>query len=218
MQPRGAVRFWRKTLLAAATLLGALLCVSVPAQQSSAPARPAQSSGRDIPTPDQLEPGVNTTPAEPAPASPAAAGSAPAAQQSAAPVRPAAQSRPDTTSTPTAAAPAPAGSPKPPGAAASAREPATAKTAARKGGPDRIELDTTDITGNRELPKVLYIVPWKRSDLGDLVGKPVNSLLDEVLQPLDRDVFQRENRYYDALKPGQDGAKAGAVQGSDNKP
>ena len=48
---------------------------------------------------------------------------------------------------------------------------------------DRLELDTTQITGNRELPKVLYIVPWKRSDLGDLVGKPVNSLLDEVLDP-----------------------------------
>ena len=48
----------------------------------------------------------------------------------------------------------------------------------------------------------LPIVPWKRSDLGDLVGKPVNSLLDEVLTPVDRDVFQRENRYYRALTPG----------------
>jgi len=80
-----------------------------------------------------------------------------------------------------------------------------------------MELDTTDITGNRELPKVLYIVPWKRSDLGDVVGKPVNSLLDEVLQPLDRDVFQRENRYYDAL-PGVGDPKAGAAQGSHTKP
>jgi hypothetical protein len=49
---------------------------------------------------------------------------------------------------------------------------------------------------------VLYIVPWKRSDLGDLLGKPANSLIDEVLQPVDRDVFKRENRYYDAVKPG----------------
>jgi len=80
-----------------------------------------------------------------------------------------------------------------------------------------MELDTTDITGNRELPKVLYIVPWKRSDLGDVVGRPVNSLLDEVLQPLDRDVFQRENRYYDAL-PGVGDAKAGTAQGSQTKP
>jgi hypothetical protein len=92
-----------------------------------------------------------------------------------------------------------------------------AKATTRK-GPDRLELDATDITGNRELPKVLYIVPWKRSDLGDVVGRPANSLLDEVLQPLDRDVFQRENRYYDALKPGAGDAKAGAASGSQTKP
>lgn len=72
--------------------------------------------------------------------------------------------------------------------------------------------------GNHELPKVMYIVPWKRSDLGDLVGRPPNSLLDEVLQPLDRDVFKRETRYYEALRPDQAGAKPDAVQGSDAKP
>ncbi len=61
---------------------------------------------------------------------------------------------------------------------------------------------------------MLYIVPWKRSDLGDLVGRPVNSLLDEVLTPVDRDVFQRENRYYRALTPGAD---EGASTGPDQK-
>lgn len=70
---------------------------------------------------------------------------------------------------------------------------------------DRIELDTTQITGNRELPRVLYVVPWKRADLGDLSGRPANSLLDEVLSPVDRDVFRRQNRYYRELKP--DGEK-----------
>ena len=110
-----------------------------------------------------------------------------------------------------------AASPVAPSAPTSASQSAAvAKTTARK-GPDRLELDRTDITGNRELPKVLYIVPWKRSDLGDVVGRPVNSLLDEVLQPLDRDVFQRENRYYDAL-PGVGDPKAGAAQGSHTKP
>jgi hypothetical protein len=82
---------------------------------------------------------------------------------------------------------------------------------------DRLELDTTQITGNRELPKVLYIVPWKRSDLGDLVGKPVNTLLDEVLEPVDRDVFKRENRYYDALKPDQTKPGTVTVEGSGDK-
>ncbi len=66
---------------------------------------------------------------------------------------------------------------------------------------DRVDLDTTNITGNRELPKVMYVVPWKHSDIGDLVGRPANSLLDEVLAPVDRNVFKREVQYYQALKP-----------------
>src|SRR5882672_1024008 len=56
---------------------------------------------------------------------------------------------------------------------------------------DTLDLGTTSITGNQELPKVLYIVPWKKSDLGDLVGRPVNTLLDEVLTPVDPEVFER---------------------------
>jgi hypothetical protein len=120
-----------------------------------------------------------------------------------------------------APASAPAVAPKRDSAAAPAQGSAAAGKpgAARAGkGTDRVELETTDITGNRELPKVLYIVPWKRSDLGDLVGKPPNSLLDEVLQPIDRDVFLRENRYYDALKPDVAGPRAGTVPGSGEKP
>ena len=64
---------------------------------------------------------------------------------------------------------------------------------------DTLDLGTTSITGNAELPKVLYIVPWKRSDLGDLVGRPVNTLLDEVLAPVDPEVFERHLSYYESL-------------------
>ncbi len=77
-----------------------------------------------------------------------------------------------------------------------------ARAGSTRANADRIDLDTTQITGNRELPKVLYIVPWKRPELGDLVGRPLNSLLDEVLSPVDRDVFRRENRYFNALQSG----------------
>jgi len=158
--------------------------------QEPAPPRPSDSRqtapARALPRPEQLEPAVDTSRNTPA----AAAGVAPADANAAGDAR------------------------KPPAAATAGarKEPAGSKASARK-GPDRLELDPTDITGNRELPKVLYIVPWKRSDLGDLLGKPVNSLVDEVLQPLDRDVFQRENRYYDALKPERARPGAGAVQG-----
>jgi hypothetical protein len=64
---------------------------------------------------------------------------------------------------------------------------------------DSMELGRTEITGNQELPKVLYIVPWKKSDPGDLMGKPVNSLLDEVLAPIDREEFIRRVDYYNDL-------------------
>lgn len=64
---------------------------------------------------------------------------------------------------------------------------------------DRADLEGTSIIGNRELPKVLYIVPWKKPDPGDLVGRPVESLLDEALSPVDRDVFQRQVQFHGLL-------------------
>jgi hypothetical protein len=68
------------------------------------------------------------------------------------------------------------------------------------GGVDRLELNTATVTGDREQPKVMYIVPWKSSDIGDLSGKPMNSLLDEALAPVDRDEFKREVVYFEVVK------------------
>jgi hypothetical protein len=151
--------------------------------------QPAAPPAHASPRPDQLEPGVDTSKLTEPAETPVTSAVAPA------PAAPAPAAKP-------AAAPATAAAPK---------------GTARKGA-DRLNLDTTDVRGNHELPKVMYIVPWKRSDLGDLVGRPPNSLLDEVLQPLDRDVFKRETRYYEALRPDQAGVKADAVQGSGAKP
>jgi predicted lipid-binding transport protein (Tim44 family) len=149
------------------------------------PAMAAEPAVKPRPA-DDLQPAVNTSPSTPAPASAAA----------------------------------PAGSAVPPAPAASQAAPAApaagkaAANAPRTGAKDRIELDTTQITGNRELPRVLYVVPWKRSDLGDLAGRPTNSLLDEVLAPVDRDVFKRQNHYYEALKPdAAPGRTAGGSEG-----
>lgn len=74
---------------------------------------------------------------------------------------------------------------------------------------DSIDLEATQITGNRELPNVMYVVPWKKPDLGDFAGRPPKSLLDEMLAPVDREVFQRQNRYFAALRP--DSAASGAA-------
>lgn len=61
--------------------------------------------------------------------------------------------------------------------------------------PDQADLDRSQIIGNRELPKVTYIVPWKKPGAGDLTGRPLVSVLDEALAPLDREVFRRQVRY-----------------------
>ncbi len=64
---------------------------------------------------------------------------------------------------------------------------------------DSIQLRRTQITGNQELPTVMYIVPWQKADPGDLMGRPVNTLLDEVLAPIDREELLRQVNYYDDL-------------------
>ena len=131
----------------------------------------AQAAGARRPT--DLEPGVNTS-------APAPGSGAPRRTRTPRPSR------------------TPAATPSPP---AAANKPAATRKPARGNAKDRLDLDSTQITGNRELPKVLYIVPWRNAELGDLVGRPVNSLLDEVLEPVDRDVFRRQNRYFEALQP-----------------
>lgn len=123
---------------------------------------------------------------------------------------------------PTAAAPAPkaAHPDASPAVDTSAPQPAAtdSKPAAsgRRAQNDRLDLDTTIVTGNRELPKVLYIVPWKKADLGDLPAQPFNTLLDEVLTPVDRDVFRREVTYYGVVSSGGNASPAApASPGSD---
>ena len=179
---------------------------------------------------DDLQPGVNTSamPAPPASAPANARARAVGAQVEAAlaafdrPTTAAPATAPAVTPAMPPAAPvvapvvAPAAAPVPASRTAAATVPAaTGKTARTGKALDRIDLDATQITGNKELPKVMYVVPWKRADLGDLTGKPANSLVDEVLQPVDRDVFNREERYYHTVAPEKrsadtpDGATAG---------
>jgi hypothetical protein len=74
---------------------------------------------------------------------------------------------------------------------------------------DRATIDPTQVIGNRELPKVLYIVPWKKPLPGELTGRPPTSVVDEALAPVDRDVFRRQVQY-DALERAHAAAANGA--------
>jgi hypothetical protein len=180
---------------------------SSPADPTAAPvpsaAKPRSKSNAQM---EAGEPRADTSPANSQ-----AAGSAP-------PAAPSASTPPS--STPSPGAPANANTSAPSPSRTTAR--AAASTAAPKPpgqkGPatvDRLELNTATVTGEREQPKVMYIVPWKKSDIGDLSGKPMNSLLDEALAPVDRDEFKREVVYYGAVRAdaSQNGASKAAKQG-----
>lgn len=61
---------------------------------------------------------------------------------------------------------------------------------------DKLEMDGISIVGNSELPKSLYIVPWKSPDKRASAGKPVNSLINDILAPVERESFQRRLKYF----------------------
>jgi hypothetical protein len=162
----------------------------VPAPTTQAAKAPAKAPAKATPQSEAGEPRANT--------------SQPAAPQAEAGEPRAATSRPATPQTE-------AGEPR-----ANTSRPAAAPRSASgtgqkaPGSSDRLELGTATVTGDREQPKVMYIVPWKKSDIGDLAGKPMNSLVDEILAPVDRDVFKREVVYYKAVQAdtSQNGARA----------
>ncbi len=63
---------------------------------------------------------------------------------------------------------------------------------------DKLEMEGISIVGNSELPKSLYIVPWKSPDKRASAGKPVNSLINKILAPVEREAFQRRLKYFAA--------------------
>ena len=70
------------------------------------------------------------------------------------------------------------------------------------------------ILGNQEAPKALVIVPWKRSELGNVQG--ISTLLDDSRLPIDKEVFMRMLSYYEitqeTARPGGATAKTNAAQ------
>ena len=61
--------------------------------------------------------------------------------------------------------------------------------------PDQPTSTAPRSSATASCPRSLYIVPWKKPGAGDLSGRPLVSVLDEALAPVDRDVFRRQVRY-----------------------
>lgn len=64
-----------------------------------------------------------------------------------------------------------------------------------------VNLQST-VKGNQEQPKVLYIVPWQPPEAGQFDYQPLQSLVGEVFEPVDREEFVREIQYQALLEKG----------------
>ena len=80
-------------------------------------------------------------------------------------------------------------------AGAAAREP----TSGSDTPAGRIELDETVISGNQELPKVLYILPWQRPEGMPEIEVRAQFAEEEVFRRLYPPAYRRELEYYDLL-------------------
>jgi hypothetical protein len=65
---------------------------------------------------------------------------------------------------------------------------------------ERIDMETMSIIGNKELPNVLYILPWKQANLPEMVELPLSSLINDALQPIDRQTLLRRQYYKQIIK------------------
>ena len=85
---------------------------------------------------------------------------------------------------------------------AAAADVASANVAAAGTSPDQPKtMSGMSILGNEEAPKSLVIVPWKSSELGNDIS--LTDSLDERARPVDKDVFERELRYYAIRSAGE---------------
>jgi hypothetical protein len=62
-------------------------------------------------------------------------------------------------------------------------------------GDDAKMISGMSIVGNTEAPKSLFIVPWKSSEIG--FETTLTSGLDDVVRPVDKEVFMREIDFYE---------------------
>ena len=81
-------------------------------------------------------------------------------------------------------------------AAAQPRKSSAAATETTPGKPQGdVQMSGMSVLGNDDSPTSLALVPWKTSQLGD--APSISKLLDDSMQPVDKDVFMRELAYYE---------------------
>ena len=61
---------------------------------------------------------------------------------------------------------------------------------------DKVTLKGTTVIGNSEMPNVLYVVPWKKPPQPNLNPELHGTLIEDQLQPIDRNVFRKKIKHF----------------------
>jgi len=81
----------------------------------------------------------------------------------------------------------------------------------------KIELDETVISGNQELPKVLYIVPWQQPDGLPEIELSTDFAETELFRRLYPPAYRRELAYFEAATASADAGATSNSKASDSK-
>lgn len=65
---------------------------------------------------------------------------------------------------------------------------------------ERINMQGTSIIGNKEQPNILYILPWQKADLPEMIELPLSSLINDALKPIDRRTVLRQQKYQQIIE------------------
>lgn len=66
------------------------------------------------------------------------------------------------------------------------------------GAAKTIKLQSTFV-GDKEQPSVTYIMPWKPPEGPEKLYRPIDSISNNILDPIDRDELLRGVHYYDEM-------------------
>ncbi|TQV84540.1 hypothetical protein [Aliikangiella coralliicola] len=72
-----------------------------------------------------------------------------------------------------------------------------------------------NVSGNKELPNVLYIIPWK-ANATQALQPQVSRLVDEIYAPVDPEVFSKQVKFYYQLTSEGENSKIKSGQSQDN--
>ncbi len=71
---------------------------------------------------------------------------------------------------------------------------------------EKITMDSLQVIGNKEMPNILYILPWQTAQLPSMVELPLSGLIQDALQPVDRESMLRRKYYQEVVVSSESGS------------